>query len=234
MIVWLAGAVVSMLAGASDPLDALPPPAAGALRVYAVRHGQAKSNLSPPPRLPPDALDRLTDLGREQSRAVGHALAGRGIRLVLTSPARRARETAAEIAAGLGRPALRIEPDLRPMAEGRSPTGKPLTFDDRVTEWKAGRDPTPPGGESLAQVGRRVLAVAARLARAGQSGPVVFVAHSEVIGAFLGQVQGRPGAASYPPGLRNGSISVVDVPADGPPRVLLTDQVPEPAAAAAR
>jgi probable phosphoglycerate mutase len=217
----LLGGLLWLAAAGGDALDALPPPAAGTVRVYVVRHGQARSNLSPPPQLPPAELDRLTDLGREQSRAVGQALAGRGIRLVLTSPARRARETATEIAAGLGRPALRVEPDLRPMEQRRSSTGM-------------GSDRTPLGGESVEQVGRRVGAVAARLARRGHRGAVVFVAHAEVIGAFLDQVQGKPGTPSYPPGVRNGSISVVDVPVDGPPRVLLTDQVPEPAPAVVR
>jgi len=221
MIAALLGGSLWMWAAAGDPLAALPPPAAGAVRVYVVRHGQALMNLSPPPKLSPDGLDHLTDLGREQARAAGHTLAGHGVTLVLSSPARRARETSAEIRAALGRPSLRVEPDLRPMEQGRSSTGM-------------GRDPTPSGGESREQVGRRVLAVAARLARRGHRGAVVFVAHSEVIGAFLGQVQGRPGAASDPPAVRNGSISVVDVPAAGPPRVLLTDHVPEPVPAAAR
>jgi broad specificity phosphatase PhoE len=211
MIAGLLGGLLWVVAEGGDPLAALPPPAAGTVRVYVVRHGQALMNLSPPPKLSPDALDHLTDLGREQARAAGNALAGRGVTLVLSSPARRARETSAEIRAALDRPVLRVEPDLRPMEQGRSSTGM-------------GRDRTPPGGESLEQVGRRVGAMAARLARRGHRGAVVFVAHAEVIGAFLGQVQG----------VRNGSISVVDVPAAGPPRVLLTDHLPEPAAAPVR
>jgi probable phosphoglycerate mutase len=234
MSVSFLAAALCVLAAEGDPLATLEPPAPGTVRVYAVRHGQAKSNLDPQPDLPAAQLDHLTPLGHEQARAAGHALAGRGVTLVLTSPARRARETASEIRAVLGRAALRIDLGLRPLELGRSTTGEPLVFDDRLAEWKAGRDPTPPRGESLAQVGRRVLAVASRLARRGHRGGVVFVAHSEVIASFLGEAEGKPGAARYPPGVRNGSISVVDVPASGAPRLLLTDHLPETAAVPAR
>jgi probable phosphoglycerate mutase len=216
-----------LLAAAADPLAGLPPPAAGTVRVYAVRHGQANSNLDPQPDLPPAELDRLTPLGHQQSHAVGEALAARGVTLILTSPLRRARQTASDIRSVLRRPAVRVEPDLRPLEVGRSATGEPLAFEDRLAEWKTGRDPTPPGGESLTEVGRRVLAVATRLARSGRRGGVVFVAHSEVIAAFLGLVRGQPGAASYPPGVKNGSISVVDVPATGHARLLVTDLAPQ-------
>ena len=94
-------ALVSLLA---DPLAALPPPPEDGLRVYLVRHGQALSNLDPEPDLPPEQLDHLTELGQRQAEKAGAALRGRGIGAVLTSPASRARETAALVASALGTP----------------------------------------------------------------------------------------------------------------------------------
>src|SRR5437773_1901093 len=84
-----------------DPLAALGPVPAGTVRIYLVRHGQALSNLEPPP--PPSAaphgLDHLTPLGEAQARKVGEILAGQGVKLVLTSPAGRAKESAQQVAA---------------------------------------------------------------------------------------------------------------------------------------
>jgi broad specificity phosphatase PhoE len=67
--------------------------------LYLVRHGQASGN--------DGSYDGLTDLGREQARAVGAELARRGVRpdLVVTGELRRQRETADELLTMLGEPA---------------------------------------------------------------------------------------------------------------------------------
>jgi broad specificity phosphatase PhoE len=44
---------------------------------------------------------------------------------------------------------------------------------------------------------------------------VVLVAHGEVIASYLGRLRGTPPAQRYPPGLRNASVTVVDVTARG-------------------
>jgi probable phosphoglycerate mutase len=209
---------------------ALAPPPADTLRVFLVRHGQAYSNLDPEPDLPPDQLDRLTDLGRAQSQAAAGFLKGRGVVGVLSSPAGRARETAAELCGSLALAAATVEARLRPLELGRGPDGTPLDWDQRISEWEAGRDPSPPGGESLEQLGQRVLALvrSLRAAHAGRS--LVLVAHSEVIGAFLGELDGKPGASRWPPTVRNGSLTVVDAGPAGVPRALLAGHVPEAAA----
>jgi broad specificity phosphatase PhoE len=54
----------------------------------------------------------------------------------------------------------------------------------------------------------------------------VLVAHSEVSGAYLGRVRGTPPPERYPPGLANGSITVVDVVATGAETVRLANHVP--------
>ena len=216
-----ATAIVALLA--APGLADLGPVAAGTVRVFLVRHGQAFSNLDPKPDLPPERLDSLTALGHSQSRAAGAALRARGVVLVLSSPAGRARGTAEDIRSALTAPPVRVEQRLRPLDLGRGPDGKPLDWDQRIAEWKAGRDPSPLGGESLEHVGERVLDLVEEVAKTKPNGSVVMVAHGEVIGSFLGLLHGTPAPKRYPPNARNASITVVDVAAGKTPKLLLSN-----------
>jgi broad specificity phosphatase PhoE len=221
--------VMSLSAPASradDALGGLPPLPSGALRVYLVRHGQALSNLDPVPDLPPDQLDHLTSVGRLQAEAAGRTLAGGGATSVLTSPASRARETAVEIARALGLSPPAVEPRLRPLDLGLGTDGRKLTWKGRAAEWEAGQDPSPPGGESMERVGDRLDALVRALARSRRGTGVVLVAHGEVLAAYLGHVRGTPAPKRYPPGLTNGSITVVDVAPTGAPSIRLENHVP--------
>jgi probable phosphoglycerate mutase len=212
-----------LLASATGLADLGPVPA-DSVRVYLVRHGQAFSNLDPTPDLPPEKLDRLTALGTTQSERTALALRGRDIRLVISSPAGRAKGTADVIGRALEVYGVRVEPRLRPLELGRSETGQPLEWDERIASWKKGLDPSPPGGESMSDVAGRVLDLVKSLRPDHKGGSVVLVAHSEVIGAFVGLVGRVPPAARYPPNIANGSISVVEM-ADSP-LLLLTNYVP--------
>jgi probable phosphoglycerate mutase len=211
---------------ADDALGALAPLPSGALRVYLVRHGQAFSNLDPVPDLPPGELDHLTALGTRQAEAAGRAFAGRGVTLVLTSPASRARETAEGIARVLGLSPPAVEPRLRPLELGRGTDGRKLTWKDRAAEWEAGRDPSPPEGESMERVGDRVDLLVRALARSRRGTGVVLVAHGEVLAAYLGHVRGTLAPKRYPPGLANGSITVVDVAPTGAATIRFENHVP--------
>jgi len=217
-----------LLLAVPDPVAALGPVPAGTVRVYLVRHGQALSNLVPPP--PPSAaprgLDHLTTLGEAQAQKVGAALAGRGLTLVLTSPAGRARETSDRIASALGLAPPRVETRLRPMDLGTDASGKALSWDDREKEWAAGRDPVPPGGESMAQMGDRVMALVKDLRAEAPGSSVVLVAHGEVITSFIGALRGTPPPKRYPPRLANASLTVVEARPDGGVELLFTNHVP--------
>jgi probable phosphoglycerate mutase len=219
------GVLAGLPAEGGDALAELPAPPAGTLRVYLVRHGQALSNLEPRPALTEEQLDHLTELGTKQSEAAGRALAGRGVAAVFSSPAVRARETSGALARVLGLGAPTVEPQLRPMAVGQAPDGRPLEWNERIAEWRAGRDPSPPAGESMESVGERVSSLVRSLAASSRRGSVVLVAHSEVIGAYLGKVRGTEPSKRYPPGLGNGSISVVDVAA-GAEALALANHLP--------
>jgi broad specificity phosphatase PhoE len=211
-----------------DPLAALGLVPAGTTRIYLIRHGQALSNLEPPPppSAAPQGLDHLTPLGEAQARKVGEILAGHGVKLVVTSPAGRARESAEKIAAALGAAPPRVEARLGPLELGKDASGKPLSWDDRAKEFAAGRDPAPAAGESLGQVGERVMALVKGLRVEAPAASVALVAHGEVIAAFIGELQGTPAAKRYPPRLANGSITVVEARPDGRVALLLANHVP--------
>lgn len=208
-------------------LGDLGPAPPGALRVFVVRHGQAHSNLTPTPDLPPEALDRLTSLGREQARLTGRALRDRDVALVVSSPKGRARETAEEVRAALGLAAeVRVDERLRPLGLGRAEGGRELGWDDRWPDWEAGRDPAPPGGESLEQVGERLLEAIRSLKKEHAGRAVVLVSHSEVISNLVGTLEGATLAGRFADRIQNGSITVAEARVAAQPRVLLANYVP--------
>jgi broad specificity phosphatase PhoE len=73
------------------------------MRALLLRHGESVHNAarSGEPAAHSEG-DRLTEKGIEQAHAAGAGLAGHGVTRLLTSPLRRARETAAAVAAPLG------------------------------------------------------------------------------------------------------------------------------------
>ena len=208
-------------------IAALGPVPAGTVRLFFVRHGQALSNLDPKPKLPPAELDHLTELGRSQSTAAAALLRDQGVRLVLSSPVGRARETAELLQKELGVSETRVEPRIQSLALGRSATGKSLVWDDRQTEWSAGRDPQPPGGESLRQVADRQLELVGTLARERAGQAVVLVSHGEVIAALVGSLQGGPTHKWEELSLKNASVTVVEATVGEPPRLVLVSVSPE-------
>jgi broad specificity phosphatase PhoE len=77
-------------------------------RVLFLRHGESAHNAHTGKEALGDAEgDRLTELGREQAAAAALGLSGQGVTRLLSSPMRRARETAAAIGS-----ALDLEPTI--------------------------------------------------------------------------------------------------------------------------
>jgi alpha-ribazole phosphatase len=119
-----------------------------------VRHGETPPNRAGLLLGRSDAA--LTDRGRAQAERLAEVVAGLGVERVLTSPLRRACDTAAPIAAACSRT---VEVDERlieidygeweaqPFAELPS---------DVVAHWRGDGAFAPPGGESLAVVAERV------------------------------------------------------------------------------
>ena len=117
----------------------------------------------------------LTDAGRRQAALVGEWLAGRTFARVLTSPLGRALETCR--LAGFGD---RAEPreELLEWDYGEYEGLTTPQIRERRPDWYLWRDGCP-GGESAADVGRRVDSVVAELREA--DGDVALFAHGHVL-----------------------------------------------------
>jgi probable phosphoglycerate mutase len=205
------------------PLATLGPVPADTARVFLVRHGQALSNLSPKPALAPEELDHLTALGRSQTDRAAALLRNQGIRLVLTSPAGRARETGAIFQKAFATRAAAVEPRLRSLELGHSTTGQPLGWDEREAEWKAGRDPQPSGGESLQQLAARLTDLLGSLARERGGQAVALVSHGEVIAGLVGALQGLPVAEWEELNIGNASVTVIEAAPGKSPKLVLVN-----------
>jgi len=119
-----------------------------------VRHGETPPNRAGLLLGRSDAA--LTERGRAQAERLAKVLAGWGVERVLTSPLRRARDTAAPIAAACGG-AAEVDERLVEIDYGEwegSPFGdlEPAV----VTRWRGDGAFAPPGGESLEVVAERV------------------------------------------------------------------------------
>jgi probable phosphoglycerate mutase len=147
-----------------------------------VRHGQTEANQAG--RLQGLADAPLTDLGREQARRLAGYFPERAVARVLSSPLRRAVETAHAIAEAHAVD-VELEPRLIELDYGdwdRIPI-------DQVPagEWRRWRDDpefAPPGGESLRTVTERVVPMCEELFAHGDD-LVVAVSHVSPIKAAV-------------------------------------------------
>jgi broad specificity phosphatase PhoE len=119
-----------------------------------VRHGETPPNRAGLLLGRTDAA--LTDDGRAQAERLAEALAGLEVARVITSPLRRARDTAAPIAAACGE-AVEVDDRLVEIDYGEW-EGRPLADLDPevVARWRRNSGFSPPGGESLEVVADRV------------------------------------------------------------------------------
>jgi uncharacterized phosphatase len=147
-------------------------------RFAIVRHGQTDWNLQR--RIQGSTNIPLNGLGRAQAAETGLALRGTSWAAVVTSPLRRALETARIIAGELGGPAPLILPELTERHHGEI---EGLTFTERQARFPDGA--VVPGLESRQAVLDRVLPALDGLARAHPGGELVVVCHGGVIGTLI-------------------------------------------------
>ena len=130
---------------------------------YIFRHGQSSYNLAG--RTQGRTNDSvLTELGREQARAVGQKLAGRGIEVIITSPLERAKETAKLANETLRVPVLTderfIEVDVGE-SEGMHYTDIQNKYGEKYQQWRSldckYENMCFEGGETKKQVRQRVF-----------------------------------------------------------------------------
>ncbi len=162
----------------------------------------------------------LTETGRLQAKAAAQRLAARGgVQLIVTSPLQRARLTADAVAAATGAPVEVddgwIETDFGEW-EGLSYAEAMERWPGEVAAWMKDTSVAPPGGESFAAAGRRVLAALGRLlARAGP-GRIVVVSHVTPMKTVLRHALLAPPAALRRMHLDVACLCEVDWYADGP------------------
>jgi probable phosphoglycerate mutase len=240
----------------SDVVTVEPPPAADAAgpsesaawtgqvgtptRLILLRHGE--TGLSVQGRYSGRGDPELTALGHDQAAAAAARLAGPeagrlapwGVVAVLTSPLRRARQTAAAVADALGVPlgvrdAL-IETDFGGW-EGLTFAEAAERDPDLHARWLGDEHEAPPGGESFAAVGTRVAADLAEIVAAYPGETVVVVTHVTPIKLLLRAALAGGPEILYRLHLDLASLSVADFYPDGGTSVRLfndTSHVPRP------
>lgn len=176
-------------------------------RLILVRHGESEGNrdriFTRTPEVP------ITVRGAEQARATALLIGTRYQPVhVVSSPFRRARQTADVIAHTIGHPGdVEIVGDLRERSYGDL-AGQPYDtprpdFDlERYWEW------SPPGGETLEAVARRAGAALDAVRRAWPESDVVVVSHGGVMLALHKHVRGGWGTLRRV--TRNAGVVVVE------------------------
>ncbi|MDQ0813709.1 broad specificity phosphatase PhoE [Streptomyces sp. B3I7] len=215
----------------SDRTPSLPPPDLGApCTLLLLRHGETP--LTPLKRFSGSGGDdpALSAAGRRQAertaaalaagpdavRTAGHAAAPE---VVVSSPLARCRETAGAVAARLGVD-VAVEPGLRETDFG---AWEGLTFGEvrarypeDMAAWLADPGARPSGGgESFAEVARRVDAARHRLVTAYAGRRVLLVSHVTPIKTLVRLALGAPPEALFRMELSAASLSEVAYYADG-------------------
>lgn len=156
----------------------------------------------------------LNDEGRAQARATGEwlqPLAGDLTRIV-SSPVRRTRETAEELAALLSLE-VSVEPGVAEMEfgswDGLTYAEVHERFPDDLSSWLGDLDSAPHGGESLRAVQARVLEGRDRLLAAHASETLVVVSHVTPIKVLVADAVGATLDAAYRMELAPASVTVL-------------------------
>ncbi len=154
-------------------------------RAVVVRHGETAWSASGRHTGATDV--ELTDEGRALARTLGATLAGGRFALVLTSPLRRARDTA--VLAGF--PDAEVEPDLVEWDYGDYEGLTTPQIRETVPGWAVWTHPVP-GGETAEQVAARADRVIARIERA--AGDVAVFSHGHFLRVLAARWLEEPAA----------------------------------------
>jgi probable phosphoglycerate mutase len=180
------------------------------MNLYCVRHGETTFNKSH--RIQGQLDSELSALGRRQCEAVAEVLGCMPCDAVISSPLRRAQETAQYLADKL-KLELKFEPRLMEINagifQGHSWHELDEKFPQEAARWKS-HDPDYqiPGGESRRQLMVRTGDAFRAIREAGYA-HVIVVAHGGSLSAALKSLLGVPAERS-PFELGNGSISRIE------------------------
>jgi broad specificity phosphatase PhoE/ribonuclease HI len=169
----------------------------------------------------------LSEPGERQAMALARRTF-RDVAAVVSSPLRRARQTATIIADTLG-----VEVSVHDgLVETDFGAWEGLTFDEvqrgwssELTAWLSNSDAAPPGGESFSAVAGRVRRARDELIAKHPGGTVLVVTHVTPIKTLLRIALDAPVIAMWRMHLDPASVSIVDYYADGTPSVRLVNDV---------
>jgi broad specificity phosphatase PhoE len=170
-----------------------------------VRHGETAANVEG--RLLGRADPPLTAKGRQQAAALATWLPPAD--LVVSSPLRRARQTAEQLGGRVRIDERWIERDYGAF-DDRPPTAIPP---EMWVRWRAGA--SPPGVESDEDVSGRVRAACADLVEDATSANIVVVSHVSPIKAAIEWALGVPHTLAWRLFVEDAGVSRIDIGPDG-------------------
>ncbi|WP_049564919.1 bifunctional RNase H/acid phosphatase [Nonomuraea sp. SBT364] len=195
------------------------PPTRVATSLLLLRHGETP--LSVERRFSGRGDAELTPNGLAQAGAAAARLSRDPYRLdaIVSSPLKRARQTAEAVAGRTGLSA-EVDEDLREVDfgawEGHTFTEVRRQWPDELTAWLADPAVAPPGGESFAAVADRVERAQQRLLEAYEGRTVLVVSHVTPIKTLLRLALTAPPAALYRMHLDVACLSLIEHYVDGP------------------
>ncbi|WP_370332305.1 bifunctional RNase H/acid phosphatase [Mycolicibacterium hippocampi] len=195
-------------------------------RLLLLRHGQTE--LSVQRRYSGRGNPELTDLGARQAEAAAHYLgANGGIAAVVSSPLRRAHDTASAAAGKLGLDVV-VDEDLIETDFG---AWEGLTFGEAAERdpelhrsWLRDTSVAPPGGESFDAVAARVRSAQQRIIAEHSGQTVLVVSHVTPIKTLLRVALDAGPAILYRLHLDLASLSIAEFYPDGAASVRLVNQ----------
>ncbi|HET7312303.1 MAG TPA: bifunctional RNase H/acid phosphatase [Mycobacteriales bacterium] len=181
------------------------------VHAFLLRHGETP--LSTERRFSGRGDPELTDKGVAQAQAAARRFAGREITAVVSSPLRRAAQTAAAVAEVVGGVVV-TDDDLAETDfgdwEGHTWAEIQAQWPDALAQWLKDPSVAPPAGESFTNVFARAARARERLAAAYSGGTIVVVSHVTPIKALLREALEAPPQAVYRMHLEPASLSAID------------------------
>jgi broad specificity phosphatase PhoE len=218
-----AGVTRSRPAVPADP--AWTPPTGRPTRLVLVRHGatahSAEHRFSGRNELP------LDELGERQAAALASRSYG-AVAAIVSSPLRRAAQTAEQISSAVGVP-VTTDDDLAEIDfgafEGLTFAEARARFPAELVAWTGAPEVAPPGGESFAALARRIRRARDRIVAAHGDATVLVVTHVSPIKALVRAALDAPPTSFFRMHLDTASVSRLDYYADGAASLRLFNDV---------